>query len=468
MQLRKGESIEVTIADIAFGGAGVGKMTTPEGSALVVFIEGTVPGDVVRARLTKIKKQYAEARLDEVVKPSEKRVPARCKHFGVCGGCALQFLSYEEQLKLKEQFVRDALMRIGDIAIRRTSNPLLPILGCKSPWFYRNKMEYSFGEDGTIGLHPKGRFYEVFDLEECFLESESSVKIAHVVEAWGRANHISGFSTRTNSGVLKNLFVREGKNTNEVLVNLVTSEELKRPLLEDFKTTLARECPQITSCYMTTVTVKRGFRTVMKEIHLYGKKALHEKLSVDVAGKTHTLEFEILPQAFFQPNTLQAQVLYGKAVEVASPTSSDIVYDLFCGTGTIGMFFAQRVKRVYGIELNKSAVENARENAAYNKIKNISFVCGDMDASIFTLPENPTITVVDPPRAGIAKKSLEKLMELAPPKIVYVSCNPSTLARDIKELSGMYELKSAQPVDLFPQTYHVECVCLLEKKSPAH
>lgn len=460
MQLRKSEVIEVTISDIAFGGAGVGKMKTAEGGALVVFIEGTVPGDMVRARLTKIKKQYAEARLEEVIKPSEKRVTPRCKHFGTCGGCALQFLPYEEQLKLKEKFVHDALQRLGGIM----TPSMLPILGCASPWFYRNKMEYSFGADGTIGLHPKGRFYEVFDLEECFLESELSVKIAHVVEAWGRAHGVSGFSTRTNSGVLKNLFVREGKNTDEVLVNLVTSEEFARPLLEDFKVTLARECPQITSCYMTTVTVKRGFRTVMKEMHLYGKKALHEKLSVQVGGKLHTLEFEILPQAFFQPNTLQAQVLYGKAVEVASPTASDIVYDLFCGTGTIGMFFSKCVQRVYGIELNKSAVENARENAAYNKIENISFVCGDVDAEIFKLAEKPTIVVVDPPRAGIAKKSLEKLMELAPPKIVYVSCNPSTLARDIKELSGMYELKSAQPVDLFPQTYHVECVCLLEKR----
>ncbi len=451
--IKKGESVELEITDLAFGGVGVAKIKTDEGE-LAVFVERCVPGDKVSARFTKIKKQYAEARLEKMVTPSKDRIAPRCKHFGVCGGCSLQFLSYENQLKWKQKMVVDALERIGgikDIAVDA-------ILGCESPWFYRNKMEYSFGSDATLGLHPSKNYKEVFDLEECFLESPRSVEIALAVEKWAKEKHLSGFDPRSGKGMLKNLVVREGKNTDEIMVNLVTAGE-DFPLEKDFANLVTEKFPEVTSCYRTAVTVRRGYRTVVQEFLLSGKPALMETLTV----QNITLRFEIHPQAFFQPNTKQAQILYGKILEFAQSKSDETALDLFCGTGTIGIFLAKTGCRVTGIELSKDAIENALANARTNGIENIEFLCGDIEKFLLTAPKT-SLLITDPPRAGIAQKSLEKIIALKIPKWIYVSCNPATLARDLKIIceTGGYRLKKVQPVDMFPHTYHIETVCLLE------
>lgn len=454
--LKKGEAVELEIMDLAFGGTGVGKIKTDEGE-LAVFVDRCVPGDLVSARFTKIKKQYAEAQLGKILRASPARIAPRCKHFGVCGGCSLQFLSYEDQLQWKQKMVMDALERIGgfrDVAVET-------ILGCESPWFYRNKMEYSFGADATLGLHPAKNYKEIFDLEECFLQSPRSVEIALAVERWAQAKHLSGFDPRSSEGILKNLVVREGKNTGEIMVNLVTAGE-DFPHEKDFADLMAEKFPDVTSCYRTAVTVRRGYRTVVKEFLLFGKPALTETLTV----QNITLRFEIHPQAFFQPNTKQAQILYGKILESAQPKASDRVLDLFCGTGTIGMFFAKAGCRVTGIELNEDAIENAKNNARQNNINDIEFLCGDIEKFLLTpcsAVHQPSLLITDPPRAGIAQKSLEKIIALKIPKWIYISCNPATLARDLKIIceTGSYRLKKIQPVDMFPHTYHIETVCLL-------
>ncbi len=464
MALKKGDMAELEIVDLAFGGEGVAKMKTDEGE-LAVFVAGCVPGDRIHARFTKIKKQYAEARLEKILTASAARIAPRCKHFGVCGGCSLQFLSYEDQLKWKQKMTEDALEKIGGFH----GVGVEPILGCKSPWFYRNKMEYSFGHGGILGLHPAKNYKEVFDLEECFLESPRSVEIALAVEAWAHGKHLSGFDPRSNEGILKNLVIREGKNTGEIMVNLVTAAE-DFPREKDFSQFLRAAFPDITSAYRTAVTVRRGFRTAVKEFLLFGKPVLTEILKLPVAGYSLpvTLSFEIHPQAFFQSNTKQAEILYGKIVEFAKPKAEDRVFDLFCGTGTIGMFFAKLGCQVTGVELNKNAVENAHANARINGIENIDFLCGDINkflsATIHYHPLPSTTTLItDPPRAGIAQKSLEKIIALKIPKWIYVSCNPATLARDLKMIckTSGYKLKKVQPVDMFPHTYHVETVCLL-------
>lgn len=469
MNLKKGEIITIEITDLAFGGAGIGKIPDASGEHgdFVVFVERVIPGDKIEASLTRIKKSFAEARLQRIVTPSPLRVAARCRHFGMCGGCSYQCMDYAEQLKWKEKMVKDSLERIGEIK----NPPVLPIIGSESPWFYRNKMEYSFGAgngDGTgngaltLGLHPAGNFRAVFNLEECFLESTTSAQIVSEVRAWAIANKIAPYDPRPNQGILRNLVIREGKNTNELMVNLFTNgREFKYE--KDFAKLIAEKFPSATSVYRTAVTIERGHKTVVEEFHLAGKKTLTETLQIKKSdGKKVKLEFEILPQAFFQPNTKGAQILYETALNFADPQGTETIYDLFCGTGTIGMFMASKAKEVYGIELNSSAVENARKNATQNKIKNIEFICGDVDKMLSSLKGKVNIIVTDPPRAGIMQKTLQKIIELRPSKWIYVSCNPTTLARDLKDaMMAGYKLQKAQPVDMFPHTYHVETVCLL-------
>lgn len=488
MNFKKGDLVTLEITDLAFGGAGVGKIsdtgyqaafagdsrgvsqTVSEAANFVIFVEATVPGDIVSARFTKIKKQYGQARLEKILKPSSKRTTPRCKHFGVCGGCSLQFLSYEDQLRWKEKMVTDALMRLGGFS----NLPLAPIIGCENPWFYRNKMEYTFGQGGIIGLHPKKNFRDVFDLQECFLQSPLSVKIAHGVAAWTAQNNLQ-------QEFLKNLVVREGKNTGETLLNLITSadDDAWDSKFADF---IGQQFPEVTSLYRTAVLVQKNRRTMIKEYLLKGKPVLMESLTVTVEhatgeqvpraqnahGKTAnsiTLAFDILPQAFFQTNTKQAEVLYRKILAFAEPNTSDEVLDLFCGTGTIGMFFAKRgAKKVTGVEINPSAIESARGNAQKNNLSNIEFYCSDIEAIFSQGQEEKTasLLITDPPRAGIFPRALEKILEQRFPKWIYVSCNPTTLARDLKIASeNGYKLQKIQPVDMFPQTYHIEAIALL-------
>lgn len=467
MQLKKGDIIEVPISDFAFGGVGVGKIKVGDGD-FVVFVEGVIAGDIVDARLTKIKKQFAEAKFESFVKKSADRIAPRCKHFGYCGGCSLQFYDYAKQLEWKAKVVADSLARIGGFKDLKIE----PIIGCDSPWFYRNKMEYSFGFDNhkpelNLGLHPTGRYQYVFDLEECFLESENSVKILRAVKDWVREKKLSGHDPRTSKGVLKNLVVKEGKNTNETMVNLVTNGKTFA-LEKEFKDWILGKFPFITSLYRTAVVVERGHKTTIEEFLLAGKEALTETLTVKIGKKTITLNFEIHPQAFFQPNTKQAEILYGKVLEFADPKAEDTILDLFCGTGTIGMFFAKTGARVIGIELSPDAIENAKNNAKTNGIENIQFYCNDITKFFEIKPQSllprPSILITDPPRAGIANSALEKILKLNAKKWVYVSCNPTTLARDLKiACENGYKIERVQPVDMFPQTYHIETVCLLRK-----
>lgn len=516
MRLSKEQNIELKITDLAFGGNGVAKIKSENGD-FVIFVAGAVPGDTVCARFTKIKKNYAEAKTIKILEASADRISARCKHFGICGGCSMQFLSYENQLKWKEEFVADAFEKIGGIK----NLQLLPIMGGEE-WFYRNKMEYSFAQNDNIrygitqngdaqnddaryaitqngnaqngdaqnddpeketasklnlGLHVSKKFNDVFDLEECFLQSPVSLKILLAVKRWAAEKKLKGMNLKSGEGLLRNLVIREGKNTNEIMVNLAVNGEAFE-LENEFAEFILKNFPAITSLYWTSVKIRRGFRTVIQEHFLAGKKVLTEKLilengrngEVDEAGRVFqrflSLNFDILPQAFFQPNTVQAQKLYGKILEFADAQNSKTVLDLFCGTGTIGMFFAKCGAQVTGIDLNESAILNAKSNAANNGLENIDFKCGDIVKFLPDLCKKTEILITDPPRAGIADKSLKEIVRLKIPTWIYVSCNPATLARDIKyAVENGYKLEKIQPVDMFPQTYHVESICLLTDPS---
>lgn len=456
MKPKKGQTVNLKIDSLVFGGSGIGQV-----EGFKVFVDGVAPGDTVEASVNRVRSNYGEAKLLQVLEPSSLRIQPRCKHFGVCGGCKWQFLDYAEQCKVKEQQVKDALHRIGGFP----EELVLPLIPNASPWFYRNKMELSFGysPDGKVmlGFYPPGYHYEVFDVEECFLQSELMVEIVKKVRDFANAHKIPVYDSHTHEGLLKTLTVREGKNTGEVMVILTTSTGVFDH--KDAFTDLFKGDERITSLYWNTVYQVPGHPTWIEENHLLGKEALTEKLMLENGQE---LSFDILPQAFFQTNTKQAELLYSEVVRLAGLNGKETVFDLYCGTGTIGLFCAHKARHVYGVELNESAVESARGNALKNNIKNVSFLLGTVESRIVELKEKPDVLIVDPPRAGLEGDTVSQCSAFGAGKIVYVSCNPTTLARDLKLFKELgYSVQSVQPVDMFPQTHHVECVALLTKKS---
>jgi 23S rRNA (uracil1939-C5)-methyltransferase len=460
MQLKKGENISVKIEKLAFGGAGIGYYKIDD-NKVVVFVENAVPGDEVTASLTKIKPNYLEAQLEEITSKSPLRIDPRCPHFETCGGCSLQNLSYEKQLYYKELQVKESLEHIGGF----DDPPVESIIECGDSWFYRNKMEFSFDTDKNgnvaVGLHPKHRRYDVFELKECYLENDDIGNLVSGFQKFARDHSLKSYNFKENKGLLRSLIVREGKRTGKRLVNLLTSGEqfkLEQELVDFF--TDNSDFKPATSIYLTEQIVERGKRTEYKEKLLYGEKSLMETMKLEDGS---ILNFEILPMAFFQPNTLQAEILYKTVLELGGITKNDTVFDLFCGTGTIGLFCAHKAKEVFGVDINKDAIENARDNAKTNGIQNVEFVVGDALKVVSERSSKPDIVIVDPPRAGLGEKLCEHLLEIGAPRIVYVSCNPTTLARDLKILcKNVYDLKTVQPVDMFPHTYHIENVCKLQ------
>lgn len=485
MQLKKGEIKEFDIHALAFGGAGVGKY-----EGMTVFVDRVMPGDRVKAAFTRIKPKFAEAKLIEIVKKSEERVETRCKYadfcgedcgrdvggeaIKTCGGCNFQFMPYEKQLEFKKQHVIDSFERIGKIY-----SPLVhDVIGyCgdgeseAEPFYYRNKMEFSFGYDEemkfVLGMHVPGRKFDIMNLYECHLQSRFSYSIVNKVREFMHETRWKPFKYSIGKGFLKSLYIREGKRTDEVMVNFVTSDDMPENFDEKIKgfveMLVGLSDPdgdkKITSIYWSQVISKRGHPRKVKETLLHGKRFLTEKMILENGDE---LVFDILPQSFFQVNTFQAEVLYHEVVKLVSQDAQGVVFDLFCGTGTIGLFCSKHCEQVLGIELNEESVKAARENAAKNKIFNVDFFTGDVAKLLHTMRERPSLIVVDPPRAGLTQKMIDKMNDFGAKEIVYVSCNPSTLARDCNLLGEYgYKVKSVQPVDMFPHTFHIECVCSL-------
>ncbi len=451
---KKNQELELKIDSLVYGGSGIGQI-----DGFKVFVEKVAPGDETQVRMTRVKGSYGEAKLLNILKPSALRIEPRCKHFDVCGGCKWQFLDYAEQCKVKEQQVKDAVQRIGGLL----PDLVKPIVPNETPWFYRNKMELSFGKspDGKamLGFYPPGYHYEVFDLEECFLQSALLPEIVKKVRDFANEYAIPVYDSHTHEGLLRSLTIREGKNTGEVMIILTTSTGVFDHR-EQFKALFAGD-ERITSLYWNSIYQVPGQPTWIEENLLAGKEALTEALILENGQR---LEFDILPQAFFQTNTKQAEVLYSHTLLAAGLTGEEVVFDLYCGTGTIGLFCAHKAKQVVGIEINESAVESARSNALRNKITNATFFLGGVEKRLEGLKEKPNVLIVDPPRAGLEGTVVEQCAAFRADKIVYVSCNPSTLARDLKLFAEKgYTTRMIQPVDMFPQTYHIENIALLTR-----
>ena len=468
MALKKGEEVTLTIENAAFRGKGVAKV-----DGLAVFVYGTAPGDVVRTRIIKKKKNYREAKLLEVLEPSKDRISPKCQHANVCGGCSWQHVPYAKQLEYKGQQVADHIQRLGGL----TEVPIHPAMGSENPYYYRNKMEYSFSnrrwltqeeitQDEFVddsgfaaGMHAPGRFDKILNLNECHLQRKESFEILDFVRDYCIKNDIPPFDAMKHEGFMRHLMIRNSYHTDDFMVNLVTYQNDQK-LIKKLADILLEKFPIITTIVNNINDTKSPTSIGRIEKVIYGQGYIVDKIG------EHT--FKIHPNAFFQTNTAQAERLYEVAREYADLKDGETVYDLYCGVGTLSLFMSRKATKVLGIELIDVAVQNAKFNAKENNVENVSFIKGDMK-DVFTQEivdefGAPDVLITDPPRAGMHPDVVQRLKELRVPKIVYVSCDSSTMARDLKELAEVYDILEVQPVDMFPQTYHVEAVAKLRLK----
>jgi 23S rRNA (uracil1939-C5)-methyltransferase len=445
----------------------------------VIFVENTVPGDVVDVQLYKSKKDWAEGFPLEIKKFSADRVEPFCAHFGVCGGCSWQMLPYEKQLKYKQQQVYEVLKRIGKVQLPELS----PIVGASSTKFYRNKLEYAFSakqfipesmfrqmkNEGTdfssvqekkvAGFYAKGVFDKVVNIEKCWLQSEPTNQLRNSIADFARQNNFSFYDFRQHSGWLRNMMVRIA-STGEIMLNIVLAHEDQKnmQLLFDF---VLQHFPQITTL-LYTINPKRNDS-------IYDLTPVVVKGNGFITEQLEAFQFKISPKSFFQTNTKQAEKLYTIARDFAALTGKEVVYDLYCGTGSIGIFVSGKAKKIIGVEVIADAIADAKENTALNNISNTLFYTGDVvdicNDEFFEINGRPDVVIVDPPRAGLHGRLVEKLLQIKAPLIVYVSCNPATQARDISILSEEYTVEKVQPVDMFPHTHHIENVMQLKLKT---
>lgn len=452
--MEKNQEFTVSIEDISEDGAGIGKL-----DGYIWFIKDAVIGDVVRARAMKMKKNYGFARLMEILTLSEARVEPKCPVARQCGGCQLQAMSYEEQLKFKERKVKNHLLRIGKF--KENEIHMLPIMGMKEPWRYRNKAQFPFGLDknGNIvaGFYA-GRTHDIIECEDCLLGVEENKDILGIIKGFMRVHGIRPYDETTHKGLVRHALIRKGFHSGEIMVCLVINGKdipAKEQLVEEL-----RQVKGMTSISYSINQEKTNVIMGKEIVNLYGPGYITDNIG--------NVTYQISPLSFYQVNPVQTEKLYGTALEYAGLTGNETVWDLYCGIGTISLFLAQNAKKVYGVEIVPQAIEDARRNAALNNITNAEFFTGKAEE---VLPEQyeknkvyADVIVVDPPRKGCDQVCLDTILKMAPKRVVYVSCDSSTLARDLRYLAdGGYEVEKVRCCDMFGQSCHVETVCLLSK-----
>ena len=466
----------ILVTDYAAEGKSLAKV-----DGKVIFIEGAVPGDVVDVFVSKNKKDWGEGKAVAIHEFSKERATPFCMHFGVCGGCKWQMLPYEKQLQYKQQEVAQNLKRIGKVTLPE----ILPIAGADATIHYRNKLEFTFsnkeyrigplepkkdpeeaidvaltenGEPintGALGYHVPRIFDKIIEINECFLMDDVNNIIRNQIRVFAKENNYSFYDIRQHTGWLRNIIVRLS-STGELMVNICIGyeDEVETKKLLDF---VLEKVPSITTLLYTVNTKWNDTIYDLTPQVYFGKGYINEQLD--------SFTFKISPKSFFQTNTKQAEKLYTITKEFSGLTGSEIVYDLYCGTGSIGIFLSKHAKKIIGVEVIEDAIKDAKENAAINHLTHTSFFAGDVikicDDAFFETHGRPDVIITDPPRAGMHEKLVLKLLEMAAPKIVYVSCNTATQARDIALLSEKYTVQKIQPVDMFPHTHHIECVILL-------
>ena len=457
----------ITIERVGSKGKSIG--TADDGKTII--IDGGAPGDIVNILTTKQRKSYYQGKITEFHKYSEIRTQPKCEHFGVCGGCKWQHITYSEQLKFKEDEVKNNLVRIGNLTLPK----ITPIKGAINSYFYRNKMEYSFSdsrwlsleeikskkiikEKNALGFHIPGMWNKVVDINKCWLQEDITNTLRNTIRDFSIKHSIPFFNHSKQTGDLRTLMIRT-TSTNEVmvLIQFYSDNKNNRELLLDF---LIKEFPNINSL-LYVINNKANDTIYDQEVKTYfGNSFITEKME--------GLEFKINAKSFYQTNSDQAYELYKIVREISNLKKTDIVYDLYTGTGTIALFISKNVKKVVGIEAVPDAIDAAKENAINNKILNTDFHVGDMKSVLndkfIKLNGNPDVIITDPPRDGMHKKVIQQIKNISPKKIIYVSCNSATQARDLELLKDQYNIMNSQAVDMFPQTHHVENVVLLKKK----
>lgn len=450
--LEKNKECIVEIIDNGYQGEGIAKIDN-----MPIFINGAIKGEKIKIKILKVQKNFAFGKILEIIKKSDVRVEADCNNFIRCGGCDLRHIKYEETLRLKKSIVKNCLYK----ALKREIE-VKDVIGMKEPLNYRNKLQYPVGinvaGDKVMGVYSK-RTHNIIPTNDCCIQNKECNKIANDVFKFIKENNISAYNEKNQNGTVRHIIVRIGKKTNEILITLVLNDDNFKK--ED------QFIQYITNKYNNVKTIAKNYNSKNTNVILgekteiiYGPGYIY-----DILGK---YKFKISPQSFYQVNPVQTEVLYNNAIKYVEKNLEEIALDLYCGIGTIGIFASNNFKKVYGIEIVPQAIENAIENAKINKIENIKFYSGDVEQILPEIMEKekikPNVVFVDPPRKGLDNNTIGLLKNVQPKKIIYISCNPATLVRDLSLLEEKYEIKEIQPVDMFPYTSHVECVSLLCRK----
>ncbi len=461
MNVKKGREFDVNITDIAFGGKGLVKI-----DGMAVFVDQAVPGDRAIVRIVKKKKTFAEARVVELIEPSPFRVDPRCRYSGYCGGCKWQFLDYSKQLEYKHRHVLESLEHLALLK----GVPVHATLPSAKIFGYRNKMEFScsdrrwllpeelgdpaIGMEFAMGLHVPGTFNKVLDIDECFLHPDQGNAIRATARTYMRHSGLPAYGLRSHKGFWRFLMLRHSVDQDAWMVNIVTSAQ-DRKAVDPLADLIMQTYPEVTSIVNNVTSRKAGVAVGEFEIHLSGERTVKDRIG--------PYAFEISANSFFQTNTRGAEVLYATAKKYAGLTGCERVLDLYCGTGTIAIFLADSAKSITGMEIVESSIADAQKNCERNNIENCDFILGDVRTHLSTDGQRPDVLIIDPPRSGMHKDVVKKVLAIGAPRIVYISCNPATLARDIALMKTDYRTMEVQPVDMFPHTFHIEAVARLDK-----
>ena len=450
--VEKNKEYIVDIIDNGFEGEGIAKIEN-----FTIFISNAIKGEKVKIVIVKVLSSHAFGKIIEIMMPSTKRIESDCSTYKRCGGCSLRHIQYEETLKMKQNAVQSLVNKT-----LKKKVTVQPVLGMENPYHYRNKAQYPIGIDKNgkpiMGVFAN-RTHEIIPIQICLIQNQQAEEVAKFIFDYIVKNKISIYNEKTGKGLIRHIVTKIGIKTNEVMCVIVVNGK-KIPEEKELVTEVISHFPRVKTIVKNSNMKNTNVILGQENINLYGDGYIKDQLGEYV--------FKISPLSFYQVNPIQAERLYQLGVEVAEIRKQDIVFDLYCGIGTISLFMSKYAKKVYGIEIVEEAVKMARENAELNQVDNVNFIAGDVEKILGELIHKnkivPDIVMVDPPRKGLADKSIENILQMKPRRLVYISCNPATLMRDLAKLENLYEVKRIDPVDMFPFTSHVECVTVLQMK----